>query len=62
MWYQKFLAAFSRLTGVYDKGVQWVLRKLLVTGVIFLAWMAALLLGVLNTPTAFPRRQGVVVR
>jgi len=52
-WYQKFLAAFGRLTGVYDTGVQWVLRKLLVVGVIFLAWMVALLLGVLKTPTAF---------
>lgn len=53
LWYQKFLAAFGRLTGVYDSGVQWVLRKLLFVGIFFLAWMAALLLGVLNTPTAF---------
>lgn len=53
LWYQKFLAAFGKLTGVYDTGVQWVLRKLMVVGVIFLAWMAALLLGVVNTPTAF---------
>jgi HAE1 family hydrophobic/amphiphilic exporter-1 len=62
LWYRKFLAAFSRLTGVYDKGVQWVLRKLLVVGVIFLAWMAALLLGVLQTPTAFvpPEDKGLL--
>ena len=52
-WYQKFLAGFSKLTGVYDSGVQWVLRKLLVVGVIFLAWIVALVFGVLNTPTGF---------
>lgn len=53
LWYQKFLASFGKLTGVYDSGVQWVLRKLFVVGVIFLAWMAALAFGVLNTPTGF---------
>ena len=52
-WYQKFLAGFGKLTGVYDSGVQWVLRKLLVVGIIFLAWMAALVFGVLSTPTGF---------
>lgn len=52
-WYRTFLAAFGKLTGVYDSGVQWVLRKLLVVGVIFLAWMVALTFGVLNTPTGF---------
>ena len=53
LWYQKFLAGFAKLTGVYDTGVQWVLRKLLVVGLIFFAWMGALLFGVLNTPTGF---------
>tara|TARA_R110002049_G_scaffold37960_8_gene118661 strand:- start:313 stop:3456 length:3144 start_codon:yes stop_codon:yes gene_type:complete len=53
MWYQKFLAAFGKLTGVYDSGVQWVLRKLLIVAIIFFAWMGALAFGVLNTPTGF---------
>ncbi len=52
-WYQKFLGAFGRLTGVYDSGVRWVLRKLLVVGILFLAWMTALVFGVMNTPTGF---------
>jgi HAE1 family hydrophobic/amphiphilic exporter-1 len=52
-WYQKFLAGFGKLTTVYDTGVQWVLRKLFVVGLIFLAWMALLLLGIVNTPTGF---------
>jgi multidrug efflux pump len=53
LWYQKFLSGFSRLTGGYDRGVQWVLRKLLVVAAIFLAWMAALAIGVSSTPTGF---------
>ena len=53
LWYQKFLAGFGKLTGVYDSGVQWVLRKLMVVAMIFFAWMAALFFGVLNTPTGF---------
>ena len=53
LWYQKFLSGFSRLTGGYDRGVQWVLRKLLVVAVIFLAWMGALALGISSTPTGF---------
>ena len=52
-WYQKFLAGFGKVTSVYDSGVQWVLRKLLVVGMIFLVWMAALVFGVLSTPTGF---------
>ena len=52
-WYRAFLAGFGKLTGVYDKGVQWVLRKLLVVGMIFLVWMAALAVGVMTTPTGF---------
>ena len=31
-WYRGFLAVFDRITLGYDKGVQWVLRKLLVVG------------------------------
>lgn len=53
LWYRRFLAGFGRLTGVYDRGVQWVLRKLLAVAVIFLAWMAVLALGVVSTPTGF---------
>jgi HAE1 family hydrophobic/amphiphilic exporter-1 len=52
-WYRAFLAGFGKVTGVYDKGVQWVLRKLLVVGIIFLVWMAALTIGVMTTPTGF---------
>jgi HAE1 family hydrophobic/amphiphilic exporter-1 len=52
-WYRVFRAGFERLTAGYDRGVQWVLRKLLLVGVIFLAWMAALSLGLLKTPTGF---------
>ena len=53
LWYSKFLAGFGTLTGGYDKGVQWVLRKLAVVGVIFLVWMAVLAFGVMRTPTGF---------
>ena len=52
-WYLAFLAGFGKLTWCYDKGVQWVLRKLLVVGIIFLVWMAALAVGVTTTPTGF---------
>jgi HAE1 family hydrophobic/amphiphilic exporter-1 len=52
-WYRAFLAGFARLTGGYDRGVQWVLRKLAVVVIIFLAWMGALTFGVMNTPTGF---------
>tara|TARA_R110002110_G_scaffold415860_1_gene658736 strand:- start:59681 stop:62812 length:3132 start_codon:yes stop_codon:yes gene_type:complete len=52
-WYRKFQAAFGRVTAGYDRGVGWVLRKLLVVGIVFVAWMAALAVGVLNTPTGF---------
>jgi len=52
-WYRKFLAMFDRLTSGYDVGVQWVLRKLAVVVIIFVAWMAMLLFGVMNTPTGF---------
>ncbi|NCF17452.1 MAG: multidrug efflux RND transporter permease subunit [Haliea sp.] len=52
-WYQLFQAGFGRLTAGYDRGVQWVLRKLLMVGVIFLAWMGVLGFAALNTPTGF---------
>ena len=52
-WYRAFRAGFERLTAGYDLGVQWVLRKLLLVGLIFLAWMAALAVGLLKTPTGF---------
>ena len=53
LWYQKFLSGFGFLTNQYDRGVQWVLRKLAVVVVIFVGWMAALAIGVMNTPTGF---------
>jgi HAE1 family hydrophobic/amphiphilic exporter-1 len=53
LWYRKFLAGFAALTGRYDAGIQWVLRKLLVVALIFLAWIGALALGVMKTPTGF---------
>ncbi|MAT92068.1 MAG: hydrophobe/amphiphile efflux-1 family RND transporter [Halioglobus sp.] len=52
-WYRGFLAAFARVTAGYDRGVQWVLRRLLVVAVIFLAWMGALALGFVTSPTGF---------
>jgi HAE1 family hydrophobic/amphiphilic exporter-1 len=52
-WYRGFRTGFERLTAGYDRGVQWVLRKLLLVGVIFLAWMAALAVGLVKTPTGF---------
>ncbi len=52
-WYRAFQRGFARVTGQYDRGVQWLLRKLAVLALVFVAWMAALAAGVLNTPTAF---------
>lgn len=52
-WYQRFQNGFGKLTGVYDSGVQWVLRKLGVVTFIFLAWMGALTLGMITMPTGF---------
>ncbi|GAB3273140.1 efflux RND transporter permease subunit [Parahaliea aestuarii] len=52
-WYQGFLRGFERVTGVYDRGVQWILRRLLVVGAVFALWMGGLALGVINTPTGF---------
>ena len=52
-WYSAFLSGFGAVTRRYDMGVQWVLRKLAVVVIIFLAWMGALAFGVLNTPTGF---------
>jgi HAE1 family hydrophobic/amphiphilic exporter-1 len=53
LWYQKFQAGFSRVTHHYDTGVQWILRKLVVVGVVFIAWMAAMTLGMMTTPSGF---------
>ncbi len=52
-WYRRFMAGFDKLTAGYDRGVQWVLRKLGVVALIFIAWLVALALGVMNTPTGF---------
>ena len=52
-WYRRFQQMFSRLTGAYDSGVQWVLRSLRLVVLVFVAWMGALAFGFLNTPTGF---------
>ena len=52
-WYRRFLAGFGRVTQHYDSGVQWVLRRLRLVVMLFLAWLGALALGVLVTPTGF---------
>lgn len=52
-WYRGFLSGFARITHGYDRGVQWVLRRLVVVAVIFLLWMGGLAFGVFKTPTAF---------
>jgi len=52
-WYQRFQRGFARVTGAYDRGVQWVLRSLRWVALIFLAWMGALLFGFISTPTGF---------
>ncbi len=52
-WYKAFQAFFNRITERYDTGVQWVLRKLLIVGVIYLGVIAALGLGVWKIPTGF---------
>ncbi len=52
-WYRGFLAGFGKLTAGYDRGVSWVLRKLAVVALIFLAWMGALGFGFVSTPTGF---------
>lgn len=51
-WYRAFLGWFGRVTAGYSRGVAWVLRRLVVVGVIFIAWMGALGLGLWQTPTA----------
>jgi HAE1 family hydrophobic/amphiphilic exporter-1 len=62
-WYRAFLGGFAKLTGSYDRGVQWVLRKLAVVVFVFLAWMGALVFGAMNTPTGFvpPEDKGVML-
>jgi HAE1 family hydrophobic/amphiphilic exporter-1 len=52
-WYAAFLGWFAKLTAGYDRGVQLLLRKLVIVGLIYLAVVLALGLGVLATPTGF---------
>lgn len=52
-WYRRFQQGFDGITSRYDSGVQWVLRKLSIVALIFLAWMGGLALGIINTPTGF---------
>ncbi len=52
-WYIKFMGSFDKLTSGYDRGVQWVLRKLAVVAILFVVWMGALVFGVMQMPTGF---------
>lgn len=52
-WYRRFMAVFDVITEKYDLGVSWVLRKLSVVAVIFVAWLVLLGAGFLNIPTGF---------
>ena len=62
-WYRAFMRGFGKLTAGYDRGVRWVLRKLAVVAMIFLAWMGALVFGAMNTPTGFvpPEDKGLML-
>ncbi len=62
-WYRAFLSSFGKLTAGYDRGVRWLLRKLVIMGLVFVAWMGALAFGVINTPGAFvpPEDKGVLL-
>ncbi len=52
-WYRRFNRGFGALTSRYDRGVGWVLRRLRLVVLIFLAWMGATLFGFATTPTGF---------
>ncbi len=52
-WYRLFDRGFAKVTRGYDRGVGFLLRRLVVVGVVYIAWVAALGFGVLNTPTGF---------
>jgi HAE1 family hydrophobic/amphiphilic exporter-1 len=52
-WFRLFTDGFSRVTGGYDTGVRWLLRKLAVVVLIYGVAIGALALGVLSTPTGF---------
>ncbi|MEZ5569649.1 MAG: multidrug efflux RND transporter permease subunit [Halioglobus sp.] len=52
-WYRGFQSGFGWLTARYDGGVQWVLRRLAIVGLVYVAWIAALGVGFLGTPTGF---------
>ncbi len=52
-WYRKFTAGFDVLTARYNLGVGWILRKLIVVGAIFVAWVCLLAAGFLSMPTGF---------
>ncbi|MEP5567110.1 MAG: multidrug efflux RND transporter permease subunit [Halioglobus sp.] len=52
-WYASFLRGFERLTGHYNKGVGWLLGRLRLVVIVFLAWTAAVVFGFVSTPTGF---------
>ncbi len=52
-WFQRFQGAFNTVTSRYDGGVGWLLRRLRLVAVVFVAWMGATLFGFATTPTGF---------
>jgi HAE1 family hydrophobic/amphiphilic exporter-1 len=52
-WYRHFMTFFDRLTAGYASGVQWVLRRLTVVTLIYLAVLLGLGLGVFSIPRGF---------
>jgi HAE1 family hydrophobic/amphiphilic exporter-1 len=52
-WFQRFSGAFDAITGRYDGAVRWLLRKLVIVGLIYGLVIGALGLGLATTPTGF---------
>ncbi len=52
-WYRAFQGGFVRLTGNYARGVAWLLGRLRLVVLVFVAWMGAVLFGFSATPTGF---------
>ncbi|MEE4203629.1 MAG: multidrug efflux RND transporter permease subunit [Halieaceae bacterium] len=52
-WSRRFDALFESITGRYNTGVQYLLRRLLVIGVIYLLWVVGVVLGFMKTPSGF---------
>jgi HAE1 family hydrophobic/amphiphilic exporter-1 len=52
-WFQLFSRGFSGVAGRYDRGVRWLLRKLVLVVLLYAAVIGALGAGLLTTPTGF---------